>query len=213
MPNRAFFNLSEEKRDPIISAAMEEFSSAGYDTASINRICKMSGIAKGSFYQYFKDKLDLYVYIMTMAIEKKVSFFSAALVYGDSLTLPEQLRLLFLKGIEYAAEYPQYAALGEQFSKEDNLTAKSTVIKEGEKQSHNLFSQMIEHAKSKGEIRENVDTLALSMLLQTLNRAVTGYMTNGSANDNDGRTCKSEETIKLVDSLLDIIHNGIKPIQ
>lgn len=79
MPNSAFFNLSEEKRSLIISNAFDEFSSANYDAASINQICKKSTIAKGSFYQYFKDKLDLYVYIMTLAVEAKIAFFAIIL--------------------------------------------------------------------------------------------------------------------------------------
>ena len=74
MPKETFFNLPDDKRSLIINAAMEEFSKAGYNTASINQICKNSAIPKGSFYQYFTDKLDLYVYIMTLAIEEKSGF-------------------------------------------------------------------------------------------------------------------------------------------
>ena len=139
MPQATFFNLPDDKKILIIAAALDEFSSASYDTASINQICKKSNIAKGSFYQYFTDKMDLYVYIMTLAIEKKIKFFSSVLTEFDTLSLLEQFRLLFLKGIEFAKDYPQYAALGEQFSKENNELAKSSVIKEGDKQSETLF--------------------------------------------------------------------------
>jgi len=65
MPQETFFNLPDDKRNLIISSAMQEFSQSNYNTASINQICKKAKIAKGSFYQYFNDKLDLYVYIMT----------------------------------------------------------------------------------------------------------------------------------------------------
>ncbi len=56
-----------------------------------------------------------------------------------------------------------------QFSKENNQLAKSSIIKEGDKQSETLFIQMIDQAKSKGEIDSIVDSLALSMILQSLN--------------------------------------------
>ena len=79
MPKETFFNLQNDKRNLIISAAIEEFSKANYNSASINQICKRSDIPKGSFYQYFEDKLDLYVYIMKMAIEEKIRFFSAVI--------------------------------------------------------------------------------------------------------------------------------------
>ena len=208
MPQATFFNLPDDKKILIIAAALDEFSSASYDTASINQICKKSNIAKGSFYQYFIDKMDLYVYIMTLAIEKKIKFFSSVLTEFDTLSLLEQFRLLFLKGIEFAKDYPQYAALGEQFSKENNQLAKSSAIKEGDKQSEILFIQMIGQAKSKGEIDNTVDSLALSILLQSMNNSVNEYMLNkfGNVRYED---CE-EDVNNFVDSLLNIIFNGIQ---
>lgn len=208
MPQETFFNLPDDKRSLIISAAMDEFSKADYNTASINQICNKSNIAKGSFYQYFADKLDLYVYIMTLAIEEKIKFFSSVIAEFHTLSLLEQFRLLFLKGVEFAKKYPQYAALGEQFSKESDDLAKSSVIKEGDKQSETLFMQMIENAKAKGEIDSRVNSLALSLLLQSLNSTVNKYMLDkfGTVNYE-----QNEEGINdFVDSLLYIIFNGIQ---
>ncbi len=208
MPNTSFFNLIEDKRNLVISVALEEFSTANYDSASINQICKNSNIAKGSFYQYFTDKLDLYVYVMTLAVEAKITFFSEILDEFKTLTLLEQIRLLFIKGIEFARAYPKYAALGEQFSKENNEAAKLAVIKEGDKQSVSLFIQMINHAKSKGEIDSNIDTMVLSMMLQSLNKTVNEYMMNKFGDISYKHF--DEDASKLVNSLLDIIFNGIK---
>jgi AcrR family transcriptional regulator len=208
MPQATFFNLSDNKRNLIISAAIDEFSSASYSTASINQICKKSNIAKGSFYQYFTDKMDLYVYIMTLAIEEKIRFFSVILREFHTLSLLEQFRLLFIKGIEFAKDYPQYAALGEQFSKENNQLAKSSVIKAGDKQSELLFIKMIDHAKSKGEIDSKVDSLALSMMFQSLNNSVNEYMLNKFGNVRYEQY--EEDVSNFVDSLLSIIFNGIQ---
>lgn len=208
MPNASFFNLSEDKRNLVISVALEEFSTANYDTASINQICKKSKIAKGSFYQYFTDKLDLYVYVMTLALEAKITFFTEILKEFKTLTLLEQIRLLFIKGIEFAKAYPQYAALGEQFSKENNEAAKLAVIKEGDKQSESLFIQMIDHAKSKGEIDSNIDSMALSMMLQSLSKTVNEYILNKFGDISYKHF--DEDANKLVNSLLSIIFNGIR---
>ncbi len=207
MPKETFFNLPDEKRKLIIQAATAEFSKYNYNTASINQICKKSNIAKGSFYQYFSDKLDLYVYIMTLAIEEKIRFFSAALSEFHELSLIEQIRMLFLKGLEFAKKYPKYAALGEQFSKENDESVKLAVINVGDKQAESLFSQMIDNAKKKGEIDSNIDSLALSLLLQSVNSAVNNYMLNKFGNlefeENE------DDVSKFVDSLLDILFNGI----
>lgn len=208
MPQETFFNLPDDKRNLIISAAIHEFSTANYNTASINQICKKSNIAKGSFYQYFTDKLDLYVYIMTLAIEEKIKFFSAVLAEFHALTLLEQFRLLFIKSVGFIKEYPQYAALGEQFSKENDESAKLSVMKKGDEQSESLFMQMIHNAKSKGEIDSRVDPLALSIMLQSLNSAVNKYMLNKFGNVRYDHN--EEDVINFVDSLLSIIFNGIQ---
>lgn len=64
MPKKTFFNLPNTKRDKIIECAKKEFSEYSFYDASINRIIKEAGIARGSFYQYFENKEDLFIYLL-----------------------------------------------------------------------------------------------------------------------------------------------------
>lgn len=64
MPTERFLNLPQEKRQRILSAAMEEFTRVPYDEVSINRIICGAHIPRGSFYQYFEGKKDLLDFIM-----------------------------------------------------------------------------------------------------------------------------------------------------
>src|SRR5690554_6562514 len=73
MPTKTFFNLSEPKRKRIFSAAVEEFASRRFSEASINQIVKEAGISRGSFYQYFTGKEDLYLYVLTEIGKEKIS--------------------------------------------------------------------------------------------------------------------------------------------
>jgi AcrR family transcriptional regulator len=45
-----------ERREDILSAAQELFSKEGYQNTSVESIVQRAGIAKGSFYNYFKSK-------------------------------------------------------------------------------------------------------------------------------------------------------------
>jgi len=207
MPRETFFNLPVDKRNLIISVATHEFSKNDYKNASINHICKSAAIPKGSFYQYFSDKLDLYVYIMTLAIEEKVRFFSDVISEANNMTLYDQIRLLFAKGMEFAKKHPLYAALGEQFSKESDETAKSAVMKAGNEQAETFLMQMICNAKEKGEIDSNVDSLALCILLQSINSAVNQYMCQKFGNDYT--KYNEKEFYNFADSLLKMVFDGV----
>lgn len=64
MPTQTFANLPAEKRSRIIQAAKEEFSQYSFYDASINRIIKEAQIPRGSFYRYFENKEDLFLYLL-----------------------------------------------------------------------------------------------------------------------------------------------------
>src|SRR5512136_1009829 len=76
MPNQTFFNLPDEKREQITQVAIDEFADNDYDAVSISRIVARAGIAKGSFYQYFAGKEDLYAYLLELLVDAKMQFLS-----------------------------------------------------------------------------------------------------------------------------------------
>ena len=55
------------KRDSLLESAFSLFTSKGINKTSISDIVQQSGVAKGTFYLYFKDKYDL----RNMLIAKK----------------------------------------------------------------------------------------------------------------------------------------------
>lgn len=61
---KLFFELRDDKRTKIIETGIGEFAAHGYYNSSTNRIVKNAGISKGSLFQYFESKKDLYFYII-----------------------------------------------------------------------------------------------------------------------------------------------------
>ena len=64
MPSKTFFHLPAEKRERLLLAAEEEFARVPYAEASINRMIRAAGIPRGSFYMYFRDKEELFHYLL-----------------------------------------------------------------------------------------------------------------------------------------------------
>lgn len=64
MPTNTFFHLPEEKRRRLMEAAWQEFTRTSCAGASVNRIVEGAHIPRGSFYQYFADKEDLFCFLL-----------------------------------------------------------------------------------------------------------------------------------------------------
>ena len=64
MPTDTYFRLPEEKREKIRSSIRREFARVPYEDVSINRIVHDAEISRGSFYQYFDGKEDMFRYLL-----------------------------------------------------------------------------------------------------------------------------------------------------
>ncbi|WP_066310381.1 TetR/AcrR family transcriptional regulator [Bacillus sp. FJAT-29814] len=64
-----FFNVEPEKQDRIINAAIKEFAQKGYDKASTNEIVKEAEISKGLLFHYFKNKKQLFLFLVDYCYE------------------------------------------------------------------------------------------------------------------------------------------------
>lgn len=74
---QAFFQLSAEKRDGIVAAALAEFGANDFDAASLDRIVAAAGISKGGLYEYIAAKDDLYLFCMQQAWSSLYRFIKA----------------------------------------------------------------------------------------------------------------------------------------
>ena len=68
MTNR--LRKGEQTRQQILAAATGVFSKYGYEKASIARICAAVGIARGTLYQYFRDKQSLFRALVDEQVEQ-----------------------------------------------------------------------------------------------------------------------------------------------
>lgn len=100
MPTTTFLNLPKNKQKKIIEASLKEFGRVLLSDASINKIIKDADISRGSFYNYFKDINDLYIYSLNSYKEKFIKEFEKAIetAKGD---LIETAKIIYDKIIYY----------------------------------------------------------------------------------------------------------------
>ena len=83
MIKKTFYNLPEEKRQRVTEAIVDEFANAEDDKVSINRIVQKANISRGSFYQYFDDKLDLVEVLIRSYLNLVVDDLRRAIISSD----------------------------------------------------------------------------------------------------------------------------------
>ena len=93
MPTSTFFNLPPEKQAKLLRAAVGEFSQKPYGEVPLSRIIAGAGIPRGSFYQYFSDKTDLFIYVLSHYGDRlrRMVFQCLEGCGGDLLALPAAL--------------------------------------------------------------------------------------------------------------------------
>jgi AcrR family transcriptional regulator len=101
IPKQTFFNLSEDKRKKLLESADLEYTRVPFFEASIANIIKTAGISRGSFYQYFEDKDDLYFYLLEGKLKTAKVYFSGLLEkhQGDLIEAVTELQSYFLRAL------------------------------------------------------------------------------------------------------------------
>lgn len=204
LPKDTFFNLPEEKRQRIEEVAIQEFKDYSFDSSSINRIVENSEISKGSFYQYFHDKKDLYKHIMNIIIEKKLQYMSPVMMNPFNHDFFTLIREIYKSGLSFALENPDLLAIGNRLIADPNHEIYKEILNENKDKSHEVFELLLSNAIKRGDIRKNLDIKMISYLLTSINISIVDYymeITN--------KREYSENMMEVIEKFIDFIQYGI----
>ena len=207
MPKETFFNLPEQKRARVIEAALDEFAMRPYHKARITAIADQAGIAKGSFYQYFSDKKDLFKYIADFVVNKKLEYLNHDMMLNkDKYGFFELLHELYLSGFRFAKENPRLVDIANNLL--NNKELQRELWNDYEDQSLDYFQLLLKEGLAKGEVDPTIDTALVSRLLTGINYSLGDILYNGK----DGKIDLDDESglMETIDKMLAFIKNGIK---
>ncbi|MBN1951231.1 MAG: TetR/AcrR family transcriptional regulator [Bacteroidales bacterium] len=105
MAKKTFHNLKPERQQQIRELAYREFILNDYTSASLSRIIKELGLAKGSFYRYFSSKKDLYFYLIESSTSTRFSTIEKR-IQEPGMTLTKLLLLNWKDKIEFELDHP-----------------------------------------------------------------------------------------------------------
>jgi AcrR family transcriptional regulator len=107
MPLPTWANLDEHRRQRVLTAAMTEFGRQGYSAGSMNVIAREAGVAKGSLFQYFGGKLDLFAHVADHTARTVHTATASCLTSASNdHPVPERLGAFADAWMDYMAEHP-----------------------------------------------------------------------------------------------------------
>ncbi|AFS77687.1 transcriptional regulator, TetR family [Gottschalkia acidurici 9a] len=204
MPKSTFFNLSEEKKERILEAAIDEFAENPYESASINKIVKNSEIAKGSFYQYFEDKKDLFKYLIEICETERVRYIEEVNQNKSYLNHFRIMRECYKANIKFFIEKPKLSSIINKFSKNTDSNLKKEILEDLSLENNYSFESILKEGVDKGSIYYNVDIEFISYLLENIGFIIKEYAKDKKKKDG------YVNYDSIIDSAIDLIENGIK---
>ena len=160
--------MALKTREKILDSAKKLFHEKGFEAVTIEDITNDAGVARGSFYTYFKSKSDIIVsefriidayykkYAPNLrrydsAISKLTAFTRAQMRYVKNITGNEQLKVLY--------------------ANQTLEPGKNKIITDRNRYWHNLIKKIIEDGQDSGEIRIDLSAEELTVWF---NRSIRG---------------------------------------
>jgi AcrR family transcriptional regulator len=166
MPTVTWARVDPARRAAVVEAAEAEFGAHGFSGGSLNIIARRAGVAKGSLFQYFADKRDLYAFIADVASQRVRSYMENRIRELD----PGRPFFDFLTDwldawVAYFADHPHERSLHAAATLEVDTEARVSVQNVIHRHYLEVLRPIVRDAHSRGDLRADSDTDALMSLL------------------------------------------------
>lgn len=211
MPKGTFFNLNEEKQEKIMRSAISEFLNYGFEKGNVGDIAKNSGIAKGSMYQYFDNKKEIFLFSVRWAMELLLKKYDKYIIvkekninifdffYDSSKEMWTQL-----KEEREIIIFVQDVFLGKYNSMKDE--SMSYIMKVSDE----YVLKLIRDGKTNGYIRKDIDDNLLSIFMTGASMKFKEYLMNKSRNAGADIIDETYEVYEReIKDLVELLKNGM----
>ena len=195
------------KNNPLLTntalydAALNEFVKSNYQNASLNHILKNAKMPKSSFYYQYGDKLGLYLTMMDVIVQRKLTFFNERVANVDmTADFFTVLRQLSKETMDFMFLDKRMYQFSNMIMYEDHELLK-VMIKYFPYDIKSSFGPLLEKAYTEKQIDQKYP-------LEFVNRVLSVVLSSFDKLIDEKTT--PEESYKVLTLVFDILENGIK---
>ncbi|HEX2945823.1 MAG TPA: TetR/AcrR family transcriptional regulator [Clostridia bacterium] len=209
MPKDTFFNLSGEKQEKVIRSAISEFLKHGFEKANVGIIAKQAGVAKGSIYQYFDNKKELFLHSVNWSMKLLMNKYQNNVLlknldiftyfYETAAPLMQMLR-----EEKEPAVFVQEVFLGRYGSvKDESMNAMLHVADE-------YVLKLVRQGKENGTIRKDIDDHTLGMFIVAVSMKLKENLLNKAKSAGDDIIGGDyEKYMNDIKNMMELLKNGM----
>ncbi len=167
MPKDTFYRLAADKRERLVAEAISEFAERPFEQASLSQIAARAGVSKGSVYQYFDNKLDLYRWLLTDEVpRRKRAFLAPEGEEPDDFW--EALTRTIERGIAFLVVHPRLARMTAAGADSASLPEVRGLHREVCHAGIEELRRQLERGQQRGVISEALDLSTLVHLVDAI---------------------------------------------
>ena len=158
--------LDEETLNNLLETGIREFAYKGFDKASIADIAKKSGLSVGVLYKYYADKDDFFISCIRHTLKLLDSVMKEVMSDGNDLI--GNMEIAVRRLIEHARNHTDYYVMYHEITAGGCRKFAPVLAKEIESVSAEVYSGLIEQAREKGLVREDMDPKMFAFFFDNL---------------------------------------------
>jgi AcrR family transcriptional regulator len=206
---RTFRRLDPARQQAVLQAILDEAAEKGPADVNIKQVARRAEVSVGSLYQYFGNRENLLGFAVELGVRMMTDLFTMSRPYLLEMPLREALTVYLSYGLEWSRTQQGFVQFfGRAAYQGDPLMAEK-VVQPVATAMRTIMQDILSGAAKRGELLRGLDVEAAARVVNVLTIAVGDSQLLPYLNNYFQVTDKSMSLDRVVDSLVDLVMNGI----
>jgi len=166
MPKATFIGLPREKQERVLAAATALFAERGFHRTEMDEIARRAGISKGSLYNYFRSKDDLFLYVCNLGIHGFRE--SVWREISPDWDIYRQVEQLFRREVPLIVEHPQNFQIYLNLASSGMKKFANRYTQKGEEFAAKRLKNLLRKGIESGIVRQDLDVPYTAFMINSL---------------------------------------------
>jgi TetR/AcrR family transcriptional regulator len=206
---RTFRRLDSTRQQAVLQAILDEAAEKGPSDINIKEVARRAGVSVGSLYQYFGNRENLLAFAVELGVRMMTDLFTMSRPYLLEMPLREALTSYLTYGLEWSQTQQGFVQFFGRAAYEGDPSLAEKVVRPVATAMREIMYDLLSAAHKRGELRSELDVEAAVRVVNVLTIAIGDSQLLPYLNNYFQVTDESMSLERIVNSLVDLVMNGI----